>query len=147
MATSNTLTFETVVVRHLFHQLKIFGVGQRMGSKRMEQKVCRSVEGETMQLCLCYVRWHKSPRETTLRYIYIGVSQRRVDAVLRKRAGAILNANEVLWPHDVRICVAIRKIPLSQAVLQRLSFISIRLGGRKDYITFVQRGEKSPGYV
>jgi hypothetical protein len=101
-----------------------------------------------MQLCLSYVRRHESLRGTTYRYIYISVSHRRIDAVRRKRAGAILNATEMLWPHDVRICVAIRKIPFSQAVLPHLSFsINSLEAERKDYIAFVQRREKSPGYL
>lgn len=94
----------------------------------------RSVEGEAMQLCLSYVRRHESLRGTTYWYIYISVSHRRIDAVLRKRAGAIVNATEMLWPHDVRICVAIRKIPFSQAVLPHLSFLSTR-SRRKEKIT------------
>jgi hypothetical protein len=67
-------------------------------------------------------------RNSVISYIYIGVSQRRVDALLRKRPSAVLNATEVLWPHDVRICIAVRKIPFSLAMLYRVSYISSRSG-------------------
>ena len=84
----------------------------------MEQKVRRSIEGEAMQACLQHSQIpQKSGGGRIAPYIYISTSHWRFDAHLRKHPRKVFKAAKVLWPHDVRICIAIGILPLSLAVL------------------------------